>query len=183
MSSKQLNFFVTPADWENIDTFFKRQEIVYVKNRLVDKSDFKYNSFFGENKSPHQIFFTNVGYTSNIFFHFDEVRKDYYPDRLKSYLVEFDLGGFNQADEKALHRGRFYYAKSYFATNGETIEKQKKFTDWADKIIKSFEKEFLRKIESEKFIYFSESALMLLENKSGTMDKPGLKIILRNKIW
>jgi hypothetical protein len=176
MNSSQINFFIIPEDWQSIEAFIERNNIAIVYNPITIKEGHFLKNISEETKLPSQIYLTHTNFEKNIVVTYLAERKTYFVDVLKSYVVEFSRGGFYANDQENLNRGRLYYTRRYFVSNGETVIKDDCFIDWADKLIKSFKKEFLKKINSEKHIYFSEKTLKWMSDNNGTIDRAGLKI-------
>jgi len=70
--------------------------------------------------------------------------KKYYIDIIKSYCIEFSIGGFYPYSKSEFHRSRLYYVLSYF-DSGHIVHKSKEFIQAADGFFNDFRKEFLIK--------------------------------------
>ncbi len=180
MRSKQINFFVLPYELQLIELFFKEYDIKYIRENITQNTDY----FADEiprigNSNSSKVFISKKSYEKNIIYHYENQKGIFSLDSLKSYTIEFNTGGFYPNTEDTLQRARLYFITSYFVSNGEVIEKDKDFVDWANKIFRDFKKKFLKKMESENDILFSDGVNNLLDNNGGLINKNGLNIKLQ----
>ena len=102
---------------------------------------------------------------------------NYYMDVLKSYCIEFSIGGFYPYSQKELHKSRFYYISKYYDEMGILV-KDDAFRKWADDIFSSFKKRFLRKDTSRYNMYFTEQSVKWIEQQRAIMADGGQKFII-----
>ncbi|HMH20161.1 MAG TPA: hypothetical protein VK563_00225 [Puia sp.] len=176
MNSKQLNFFIVPEDLENIYSFFNKNNIKYIKISGPGINNMVLDSFPYRGKMSDKIYLSCDDFYPKIVMEYDNFKKSYIVDSYKSYLLEFNRGGFHPTDTKTLDRGRFYCTTSYFVSNGEVVKKNDDFKLWVDKIFRTFKKEFLMKLGDQRHILFSSKTLKWMEETGGKIDKAYLKI-------
>ncbi|OCA77104.1 hypothetical protein BBI01_01180 [Chryseobacterium artocarpi] len=173
MASKQLNFYITPNDYERINTMISENDIIV----LCKSKIFADNNIVYTNKLPNideeifQVYFTDSRFLERIKILSTNNGIRYF-DIDESYLLEFDLGGFYPYDRTILQRSRFYYVKSFYNAESNLEKKSDLFCDWADGIIKNFKNEILRKYSKEKYFFYSESAINWIE-ENNAIEKPG----------
>jgi hypothetical protein len=179
MNSKQINFFVVPEDLPSIYAFFYKNKIKYV-NKVVDDIDhLALNDFpLKLDRLFDQIYITSDDFKSNLNFVYDEKQEKYLIDSYKSYVLEFDPGGFYPASSRVLHRGRLYCSTSYFVSNGEAVNKSDQFKSWVDRVFRVFKNEFLVQFDNSKIVRISQKALHWMEENHGQVDIPFLKITI-----
>jgi hypothetical protein len=180
MRSRQINFFHLPEELNIFELFFKECEIIYIKENIKQLADYIENEIPRINNDlPFKIFLSKYNFRHKIVYHFDNKKDIYSLDTLRSYLIEFALGGFYPYSSEILHRSRLYFPTNYYASNGEIIEKDPEFVKWASWLMEQVKKKYLKKIPSENNgILFSNGVIDLLEKKKGSLDQAGLKITL-----
>lgn len=97
-----------------------------------------------------------------------------YFDIRSSSIMEFSYGGFDTDDQNTIHRGRFYYVKSFYNKFDNLEKKSNSYIEWCDDIIRSFKKEFLKKYSSDKEDLYSQSAIEWIENNNAVKIGGGL---------
>lgn len=171
MKSKQLNFFITPDDHNDINEFLKQNDVFIIvdeyiltsKNpvrRLPDPDDHIFQVYL---LSKNNIEDLKVLSTKN------NIR---YFDNLTNPLLEFSLGGFYPYDRNLLQRARFYYIKGFYQ-NGAFIDKSSCFIEWSDSIIKDFKKKFLKKYSKGDGFWYSESSIRWIEEHDAVLINGG----------
>ena len=173
MKSKQLNFFITPDDKNNIESFFKDHDCLFIRNNIKSAKIDLDISF--EKESIFQFFLSKENFKKEIFFKQIE-DKSYYVDVIRSFVIEFDVGGFYPYSNKELHRGRFYCVTSFY-NNGSVANKNGDFIKWIKKIFKLFPKEFLVKKNEYMGYYFSPNAIKWVEENNARLVEGGLKLV------
>src|ERR1700744_954765 len=149
--SKQLNFFITPDDLGSIYDFFNDNGVKYVTQKIKRNNDLVlYNFPFKHGKAYEQIYLTSEQFRDHLNFKHDEKKQNDLLDTQKSYILEFDPGGFYPSSSKVLHRAKLYCKTSYFVTNNETVIKSEEFKSWVDKVFRLFKKQFLIKTNANK---------------------------------
>lgn len=83
-------------------------------------------------------------------------------DSRRSPVVEFSRCFF---DENVLRQGRLFYEDRYFGTNGECVEKDKGFTDWARDLFRTVKKHLKRRADLSG--YLGPQAEKWLSDKHG----------------
>ena len=179
MNSKQLNFFIVPEDLQSIYLFFLKRKVKYVVNNVEDSDNIILNDFpFRHGKIFERIHLTCEEFKPYLSFKYDESRKTFYVDSDRSYILDFNPGGFYPASSKVLHRGRLYCATSYFVSNRESVAKSDLFRTWVDDLFKLFKKDFLMQYTPNKSILFSKSAIKWIEENNGNVDTAFLTVII-----
>jgi len=177
--SKQMNFFILPDDLPHIYDFYDSNDIKYIIDKKKNTEDLVFRDFpYVHGKSYERIYLTSAQFTDRIYFIYNKDQVDNSLDREKSYVLEFNPGGFFPSSDKVLHRARFYCKTDYFVSNNERVVKDEKFKSWVDKIFRQFKKRFLIKTEYDKSILFSENALTWMKENNGKIDVPFLKITI-----
>ena len=180
MNSKQLNFFIVPQDLATIYAFFNEHDIYYVKKSTMgmDSGNIKLERFPYLGTPFEQIYLSSQTFKSNSNLILDRTSDSYALDIDKSYILQFNPGGFYPASSKILHRGRFYCTTSYFVSNREIVGKGDDFKNWVDFIFKLFKKKFLIKLGDQKNILFSPNTIEWMREKNGKVDTSHLKITI-----
>lgn len=174
MSSKQLNFYITPEEHERINEFIIKKGAIILLNEKISSE----NKMESQNEIPtndiFQIYLSNNEFAKKVKINTIESNNIKYFDIEESYLLEFDLGGFYPYDKSILHRGRFYYVKSFWNKNDVLEKKSNDFTLWCDDFIKDFRKEFLKRFSKEKTFFYSDSAIKWIEDNNALEGGGGL---------
>lgn len=177
MPSKQLNFFIMPEDWKQISEVLEKQNVYFIKVPLKDSSKIFTKTIADKKEGEsYRVYLTNEEYKNKIFFEHGDDKKTLEVDILKSYAIEFDRAGFFPYSSQILHRARFYTVTKYFDKSGKELEKDADFIKWVTIIYKVIKKEFLKKIEGQDYITFSENTIKWIQSKNGKVDTAGLKI-------
>ena len=177
--SKQLNFFILPDDLSSIYHFLSSNGVRYITEKIKSADDIVLHDFpLKHGKSYERIYLTSEEYVDRLSFIFNEQMMDYTLDREKSYILEFNPGGFFPSNDKVLHRARFYCKTDYFVSNNESVVKSDEFKSWVDKIFRLFKKQFLIRTDYNKSILFSERTLIWIKENDGKIDVPFLKITI-----
>lgn len=176
MSSKQLNFYITPEEHERINEFISKKEALVLlsdditsNNKIEIKhgipSTYVYKIYLCKKEFLDKIKIKTIATNPNDIksFSIDE-----------SYLLEFNLGGFFPNDKSALQRARFYYVKSFWNEEDILEKKSNDFILWCDDFIKDFRKEFLKKFSKEKTFFYSDSAIKWIEDNNASEAGGGL---------
>jgi hypothetical protein len=179
MNSKQLNFFIVPEDLVPIYEFFDKNEIKSVDKIVQDVENLILNKIALNHGNVYErIYLTNEEFKSNLRFSYDEKKQGFSLNSDKSYILEFDPGGFYPASCTVLNRGRFYCSMSYFVSNNEVVRKDDEFKSWVDKTFRRFKKEFLIQYGANKHILFSTRAIEWMKTNNGQVDAAFLKIMI-----
>lgn len=174
MSSKQLNFFITPDDYSKIDEFIVKQKAIIILNQdLLDDSKIILREKL-PNDEISQVYLSLTHYLDNIIVSTTNKGLKYF-DIQKSCILEFSLGGFYPSNPNVLQRARFYYTKSYYNNNGIATGKRNDFVLWCDDFIKEFKKEFLIKYSKEEEFLYSKSAIDWIEKNEARETEGGLR--------
>jgi len=149
MNSKQLNFFIIPADLSDVYAFFNRMDVKYVKMNKYQADGITLERFpFRDGTIYDQIYITHPEFGRKIYTRENELISEYRINLEKSYVLEFTPGGILPIRPHILKRARFYCTTSYFVSNGESVAKPDVFKKWVDKFFNAFKKEFLVKSQS-----------------------------------
>jgi len=174
MSSKQLNFYITPEDHERINDFILKKETLILLNQKISLD----NKIEFQNGIPtndiFQIYLSNNEFIKKIKINTSKENNIKSFDIDDSYLLEFSLGGFYPYDRNILQRARFYYVKSFWNDQDILEKKSTDFTLWCDDFIKDFRKEFLKKFSKEKTFLYSDSAIKWIEDNNASETGGGL---------
>lgn len=175
MSSKQLNFFITPEEHQKINEFFaKKGSVVLLNQDISDNDKIEIKHGIPENY-VYKIYLSNLEFINKIKINTTNTDNGNIKsfDILESYLLEFNLGGFFPNDKNVLQRGRFYYVKSFWNDQNVLEEKSSDFIKWCDDFVKEFRKEFLQKYSKEKTFLYSKSAIKWIEENNASEDNGG----------
>ena len=176
MRSKQINFFITPDDMQEIDIFLKKENCIIVLNNVSDP-DMAFGFDIVKNKEQlFQVYLTKEEFKKHISFKYISSQDYYYVYDTKSDVIEFSIGGFYPYSNKELHRGRFYYVFEYYNDDGDTTQKSIEFIQWADDIVKKFKKHFLKKAPELTSDFFSDKALSWAKSNHAKPIEGGLKL-------
>jgi hypothetical protein len=179
MKSKQINFFIIPDDKPKIGSFLKANDCFFIRNNVKTAEVDSDISF--EKENLFQIFLSKKGFKKAIFFKQVEDKNCYYIDVVKSFVIEFDIGGFYPYSDKELHRGRFCCVTSFYE-KGAIASKDDEFLKWMNEIFKLFQKEFLVKKNEYMGYYFSHNAIKWVEKNNARIVEGGLKLIADSKV-
>ncbi|GAA3758013.1 hypothetical protein [Flavobacterium ginsengiterrae] len=171
-SSKQLNFFITPEDYNSINSFLKECSAIILTNDDIKKEKNILNSITDLNEDVKQIFLTRNDFLKDVVIKTIEDDISYYYIT-SSALLEFSIGGFYPYDKNSLQSARFYYIKSYYDENGDFVSKSEDFVSWCDEIFKIFKKLFLKKYSKD--CYCSDSAIKWIESNNAVLNNGGQK--------
>ncbi len=169
-SSKQLNFFITPEDYNSINVYLKECSSIILANNNIGKEKYINNSIINLDEDVKQVFLTKNDFFDEVVIKTIENNISYYYIT-SSPLLEFSLGGFYPYDKNSLQIGRFYYIKAYYDSNGNFVYKSENFISWCDEIFKKFKKNFLKKYSKD--CYCSESAIKWIELNKAVLNNGG----------
>jgi hypothetical protein len=110
MRSKQLNFFILPEDWVEINLFLYEAGASILSVPITSIDDL-FNNMRRDDIESHQVYLTNQQPGKGIVLKPD--RSGYYIDIVRSNVVQFTRGGFYPNSNKTLHRARFYTVLGY----------------------------------------------------------------------
>lgn len=174
-NSKQTNFFIVPKDWPEIRAFFEKNNVIFFKGPILDENNFlPSNPELINSEGTYQVYLTKKEYQRKILL--KQQKEDFDIDIVRSYVIEFNRGGFYPYSNKVLNRARFYTVTRYLE-DGHNKNKDQGFIEWVEAIYREFKKSFLRKTNFDKDFPFSENAIKwIIENKA-KVDVTGLKAI------
>lgn len=174
MSSKQLNFFITPEDYSRINEFIIQQKAKILLNQdLSNEVDIFFRDELPDNNQIFQVYLSLNKFEDNIIILTTKKGLKYF-DIQESCILEFSFGGFYPSNPNILQRARFYYTKSFYDNNGVATGKRNDFVLWCDDFIKEFKKEFLIKYSKEKEFLYSKSAIDWIEKNEAKETEGGL---------
>lgn len=168
-SSKQLNFFITPKDYNLIKDFLFKSGSMILTNIDIEKRKDINISTNDLNDDIKQVFLTKKDFLDKVIIKTIDDISYYYIT--SSLLLEFSLGGFYKYDENSLQSGRLYYIKAFYDDNGDFVHKPDDFIKWCDEIFRIFKKTFLKKYS--KNCYCSESAIKWIELNNAVLNNGG----------
>jgi hypothetical protein len=165
-----MNFFIVPEDWPRIDDFLKEVGASVIDSPVINKDQL----FPGERNEARssQVYLTNDRCGEKIVLNAHD--QGYYVDIVKSNVIEFSRGGFYPYSDKILHRARLYTVSTYYDGNGQLVDKETAFLEWAARLYKLFKKEFLAKTAIDKTYLFSENAVKWILQSKAILDTAGL---------
>jgi len=144
MTTKLINFFITSDDLPDIAQFIlKRNFTVFKPDNNLPKTEGDYDIVQNRN-DIFQVYLSGSEASNSLYFEHLDTKKKYYIDIIKSYCIEFSIGGFYPYSKSEFHRSRLYYVLSYF-DSGHIVHKSKEFIQAADGFFNDFRKEFLIK--------------------------------------
>jgi hypothetical protein len=173
--SKQINFFITPEDYEAINTLLIEKEIIVSYRSICGIWE---KTLPDLKKEIHQVFLSKKEFLDTIYYN-SYINKENktvpYYDIDSSNILEFSLGGFYPSNIDILHRARLYYPTSFYDNNGEYFYKSKEFIDWCDDFRKVLKKRFLKRYEKEDMFWYSQSAIDWIESHNAKLTFGGQK--------
>lgn len=134
-SSKQLNFFITPEDYNSVNSFLKECGAMILANDNIGKENNISNSIIDLNDEVKQVFLTRNEFLKDVVIKTLENNISYYYIT-SSPLIEFSIGGFYPYDKNSLQSARFYYIKAYYDENGDFVSKSDDLINWFDEVFK-----------------------------------------------
>ena len=179
MRSKQINFFTAPEDIIEISEFLKAKGCYIFKNNLESINQLEEYNIVSNTDEIFQVCLTNKEFVNKIEFEFVESKNYYYIDILKSYVVQFNIGGFYPYSQKELHSGRLYYIFEYYGDNDDVIQKDKNFISWADLFIKEFKASYLHKDVSISKNFVSDKFIEWKKVHNAIESVDGTKVIVQ----
>ncbi|WP_160140290.1 hypothetical protein [Chryseobacterium sp. c4a] len=174
MASKQLNFFITPDEYERINKMIlERNIVVLVKQNISITSEIVISKILPPIEDEiFQVYLSTPQFLDKIIVLSTDNGKKYF-DLLRSYLLEFSVGGFYPYDRNILQRARFYYVKSFWNDQDILEKKSDDFIQWCDNFIIEFRKEFLNKYSKGDIFLYSDSAIKWIEENDATLINGG----------
>lgn len=160
MSSKQLNFFITPDGYNRINEMILTKNIILIlKQNISDKGEVIISKTLPPVEDEiFQVYLSAPQFLDKIEVLSTDNGKKYF-DILRSYLLKFSLGGFYPYDKNILQRARFYYVKSFYNQYDDLEQKSNSFCGWCDSVIRDFKKEFLKRYSDDKGDLYSPSVI------------------------
>ncbi|WP_428232722.1 hypothetical protein [Flavobacterium sp.] len=169
-SSKQLNFFITPEDYNSVNSFLKECGAMVLADGDIGKEENVSTSIINLNEDTKQVFLSRNDFFEKVMIKTFENNISYYYIT-SSPLIEFSIGGFYPYDKNSLQSARFYYIKAYYDENGDFVSKPDDLINWFDEVFKKFKKVFLKKYSKD--CYCSESAIKWIELNNAVLNNGG----------
>lgn len=163
MKSRQLNFFITPKDWEPISHFLAENHIKVMIDESLNSDYENDGNLPTEEDEIYQVFLTRKEFLDDIEIKITDTNKIKYYSITTSPLLEFSMGGFYPYNRNILQRARFYFKGGYYNDEDVYVNKSNEFTDWAQDIMKQFKKRFLVSYPKQKDFLYSQSAIDWIE--------------------
>jgi len=162
MSAKQINFYISPNDIEEINIYLQQNKLISIArqmstNKLQKQIPNSEGGFCYLLKAEDENKLKISKLTENLFF----------IDETFSPVIEFWISNYN-SNILELGRGRFYYNIGYYENN-KWIEKDINFCNTAKELFNWFRKNFKnQKIEEYSGFHITPSTAKLI--------KTGLKL-------
>lgn len=163
MKSRQLNFFITPQDHNEIEKFLIEKNIEILAKESLNSDYDNHGMLPKENDKIYQVFLTRKEFSNDIEIETIEDSDKRYYSILTSPLLEFSMGGFYPYNMNILQRARFYFKGGYYNDEDVYVNKADEFTDWAQDVMKQFKKRFLISYPKQKDFLYSQSAIEWIE--------------------
>jgi len=162
--SKQLNFYITPDDYQLINKFLMENNCLILVDNYISIDRNPVYELISIEDNIYQIYITK-----NLFLNEIEIEKTenniFYFDKLRSSIIQFGLGGFYKNSKDNLNRARLYFESNYYQ-NGKLIYKNPSFIEWSELILKSFKNTFLLKYKGDKLNLYSLNAIKWIEENN-----------------
>ena len=178
MNSKQINFFLDPAEISEINNFFLDLKCSFLKRESKNPDNIISYDILRNHEHIFQIYLTTDGNNEKIFYEHIESKNLYYIDILKSYCIEFSIGGFYPYSDKELHSSRLYYVLKYYE-KGKLLQKDKEFIRWAENIINRFKKKFLTKSPTSSANFITRKFIIWEKENNAKISTDGTKFIIK----
>ncbi|HYH15714.1 MAG TPA: hypothetical protein VD794_10865, partial [Flavisolibacter sp.] len=177
MSSKQINFYKSQVDISEINNFLKSEGCHIIKSQVIDPAIiFDYDILKNE-ENIFQVYLYREDFRNMLEFTCLDSNK-YYVDIVKSYTIEFSLGGFYPYSGKELHQSRFYYVFEYYGKDDMIIKKSREFNSWANNILESFKVKFLKKSSLYPKLFFTQNCLSWIDKNKPILKNGGGKFVI-----
>ena len=176
--SSQLNFFSVPEDGERFADFFARKGVQFLAFKQEDKLVRpREKLWLEESRWPGQVGLVPIDFIGDVAYEECSIAGNYWLDVTKSWVIEYNTGGFYPFKPNVLHRSRFYAVNNYFASNDMPVTKSDTFKKWVRNFYRAFKKEFLRKAGNASFITYTDACLDWMRETNAAVDRPALTII------
>ena len=169
--SRQINFYILPADLKAIEMFFNQNGVVFVPSRVYDEN----NIFTTSLVEPYFTPATYLHYLAlkddllKIRLNWIERQKYFVVDDYISPVIEFKTGFFLPDSQcKELSRGRLYFKTDYYSDQ-QLVHKEAAFVRWGISLLNKFKRQFLVKYESQQANLVSPSVIKWLEQSNGNL--------------
>jgi hypothetical protein len=177
MNSRQINFFLAPQELHSISDYFHNNNCKILKRRVKSITDRTEYDLKTNKDDLYQVYIYSSEFSNKIEFQFNEDKKYYYVDSLKSYCIEFSIGGLFPYNNRELHRSRLYLVSRYYNEKGLLVSKDSDFINWSLSILNQFKNKYLLKSETDKGVYLSKEAKNWIFKTKATLAQSGLKYI------
>ena len=177
MKSKQINFLIAPTDMIAIDEFLKKNNCLTFKRDTKELHNELNYDIVLNNEKIFQVYLCKEEYKELLSFEHIESKDYYYIDILKSYVIEFGIGGIYPYSDKILHRSRLYYIYAYYEDN-KIVEKKPEYVAWADDLLKDFKKRFLKKAPELSDDFISENCINWIKENNAKPMPGGQKFVI-----
>ena len=99
MNSKQINFYITPQDIIQVNNLLdEKSSVIFKGNTKELGSNLNYNLVLNP-ENIFQVYICNEEFKKKLFFEQMKLG-EYYIDVMKSYVIEFGIGGFYPYSER-----------------------------------------------------------------------------------
>lgn len=171
MKSRQLNFFITPEDREEINKFLAEKGAFIFASAYIKPGKNPVEKIPDPVENIFQIYLTKKEYVKDIKTTGTENVTYFSP--VEEILLEFSLGGFYPGDRTILQSARFYFIEGFWDKNEQFVFKPDEFINWSTDIMSTFKKRFLKKHIKGDFYYYSESAKRWIEENNAVYSRDG----------
>lgn len=161
---RQINFYLTPTDTQELERFLRIREplcVLHSRSPVNEPQVLQTTDLIQGGKQ--WLFFKLVRSTD-----IDQVLMEYVPaqgywtiDELRSPVIEFNRC---YIDDQALRRGRLYYTEKFYGADGAVVEKPEEFRAWAQALFRSTKK-YLKKKDVDYFGPEAEHLIALGQRK------------------
>lgn len=177
MHSKQLTFFWGSDEIGSVKKFLLENGCLILKRNYDGPPDWTSYDIESNPETIFQFCLCKNEDKDKVFFEGMESSGRFYIDILKSFCIEFSLGGYYPYSNKEYHSSRLYYVSKYYE-NGILLNKDQEFINWANGIITNFKRTFLRRSPKYSNDYFSNFFLEWIEEQKGIRTRDGSKFII-----
>ena len=172
--SIQKSFFIFPNELKLIDAFLKANSCLLIQKDVLKEPALLDININSSKEKTFQVYITKEQFKNKIHFKYLQSKDYYYVDVLSSYAIEFSLGGFYPFSDKELHRSRLYVITEFYEDE-VLVKKSMEFLNWAKRLIKDFQKQFLIKSLIFPNTYLSEKCLKWVSINDGKLESGGQK--------
>ena len=160
MSSRQINFYLTPSDQEKLEeAFHKAGDFTILRDTaeldgIVKLKDMKISNMKDIKNEPSNVYLTRAQYIKDIVLRTIEGKNYRTFDEFRSPIIQFDSCRYIDG---VIRRGRMYVINSWF----EDTVKEESFLKWSSNLFKIARRSLIK--ENNSFFYYGAEAWQLKE--------------------